>query len=176
MSDTADPNGDGEEVAERGALEAVYRVEAPRLARYFRARFRGTDDAEDMVQEVFARLAGKSFGDLREPHAYLRRILRNFLIDRNRRARTRPAFVPLDDFDAAVAPEQSLAIELSEMREQYRAAVDALPPRTRQVFLLHRVSEVSVKAIAEELEISPRTVEWHLAEAIVKIGEALDRP
>lgn len=61
------------------------------------------------------------------------------------------------------------------MREQYRASVDALPPRTREVFKLHRIDGLQYKEIAERLDISVRTVEWHIAEAIVRIGEALDR-
>jgi RNA polymerase sigma factor (sigma-70 family) len=160
----------------RQQLAAVYRAQAPGLARYFRTRFRGTEDPDDLVHEVFARLASvKSFGDLRDPQAYLSRILRNFLIDRKRRLDKRPSFVGLEGVEPAVPPDQSHQIELTQMRERYRAAVDALPPRTRQVFLLHRVEDQSVKVIAAELGISSRTVEWHLAQAIMRIGEALDR-
>ena len=41
-------------------LEAVYRVEAPRLARYFGRRVREPDDAHDLIHEAFTRLAGKT--------------------------------------------------------------------------------------------------------------------
>lgn len=169
------PGSDPEE-SRRRQIDAVYRAQAPGLARYFRARFRGTEDPDDLVHEVFARLASvKSFDELRDPRAYLSRILRNFLIDRKRRLDKLPGLVGLDGIDPAVAPDQSHEIEVTQMRERYRIAVDTLPPRTRQVFLLHRAEERSVKIIAEELGISTRTVEWHLAEAILRIGEALER-
>ena len=45
----------------------------------------------------------------------------------------------------------------------------------REVFLLHRVDGLSYKDIALQLGISVRTVEWHIAEAIVRIGRGLDR-
>jgi RNA polymerase sigma-70 factor (ECF subfamily) len=61
------------------------------------------------------------------------------------------------------------------MRRRYREAVDALPSRMREVFLLHRVDGVAYKEIAARLDISVRTVEWHIAEAIVRIGRGLDR-
>lgn len=156
-------------------LDAVYRANAPGLARYLRARFRGDDDVDDMVQDVFTRfVSGKSFVELRNPDAYLKRILRNFLIDRNRRSRTRPIFVAIDGIEPVIEPDQAHAIEMKQMQDRYRASVDQLPPRTRQVFLLHRVQETSVKEIAAQLGISTRTVEWHLAQAILKIREALE--
>lgn len=128
-----------------------------------------------MVQEVFARLAGsKQLSSVRDPKAYLSRILRNFLIDRKRRIDARPRFVPIDSVEVAVAPVQAHEIELRQMHARYRASLEALPPRTREVFLLHRAEEISVKVIAERLEISPRTVEWHIAQAILRIGKGLE--
>ncbi|MCW2338179.1 RNA polymerase sigma-70 factor (ECF subfamily) [Sphingobium sp. B2D3A] len=167
-----------EELVEREHkdLAAMYRSEAPRLARYFQLRFQGREDPDDLVQELFARLAaGRPFEELRDPTGYLKRIMRNFLIDRNRRQRGVPGFVPMDGIEPAVPPEQAHEIEMKQTRERYRAAVDALPPRTREVFLMHRVEEQSVKIIAERLGISTRTVEWHLAQAIIRIGQALER-
>ncbi|WP_447725555.1 RNA polymerase sigma factor [Sphingomonas koreensis] len=169
---------DAEDAVDAGArqLEAIYRAQAPGLARYFRARFRGTEDPDDLVQEVFTRLAGgKPVAELRDPQAYLKRILRNLLITRKRRLDRRPLFVGLEGIEPAIPPDQSHAIELSEMQERYRACVDALPPRTREVFLLHRAEELKVKVIAERLGISSRTVEWHIAQAILRLGEALER-
>lgn len=167
-------NENGDALGRRG-LDAIYRAQAPGIARFLRLRFRGSEDTDDMVQEVFTRLAGsRTFTEVRDPQAYLSRVLRNFLIDRKRRHDGRPAFLPIDEIEPAIEPDQSHAIELDELRAQYRSAVDALPPRTREVFLLHRAEEQSVKIIAERLDISTRTVEWHLAQAILRIGEALE--
>jgi RNA polymerase sigma-70 factor (ECF subfamily) len=161
---------------DRSRLEAIYREQAPRLSRFLRARFRGADDCDDMVQDVFTRLAnGRSLLELDNPEAYLKRILRNFLIDRKRRQDSRPQFVEIEQVELSVRPEQSDGMEVAQMQQRYRAVVDQLPPRTRQVFLLHRAEEKSVKDIAAELEISTRTVEWHLSEAIGKIARGLDR-
>jgi RNA polymerase sigma-70 factor (ECF subfamily) len=44
----------------------------------------------------------------------------------------------------------------------------------REVFILHRLQELSYKEIAARLDISVRTVEWHIAEAIVRISRGLD--
>lgn len=157
-------------------LDAVYRTEAPRLMRFLRRRLPSTDDPQDFVQEAFARLAGSnSGGPLRNPEAYLQRIVRNLLIDRSRRTIKAQHVELVDDLDIAVAPDQADAIEANDMRRLYRSAVDVLPARTREVFLLSRVDEVGYKDIAGRLGISIRTVEWHIAQAIIRLEKALDR-
>lgn len=175
MSSRIEDHGE-ETVDDRRDLEAVYRTEAPRLARYFKFRFRGQEDPDDLVQDVFARLAaGRPLAELRDPEGYFKRTLRNFLIDRNRKRRRQPIFTSMEGVEPGMEPDQAHAIEVKQMQELYRAAVDALPPRTREVFLLHRVEELSVKVIARQLGISTRTVEWHIGEAILRIGKALNR-
>ena len=109
-----------------------------------------------------------------EPAAFLNRIVRNLLIDRARRSATRGTEVAFDECRGpSVAPTQSDAIELEQTRARYQASVGALPNRTREVFLLHRVEGLTYKDIAELLSISIRTVEWHVAEAIVRIDRDL---
>lgn len=161
--------------AERLAL--LYRERAPALQRRIRARLRSSEEASDIVQDAFARLlAAGARQVLRQPEAFLNRIVRNLLIDRARRGASQALHMPIDDANAPmVRPTQEDAIELEEMRMRYREAVDALPERMREVFVLHRVDGLSYRAIAERLEISHRTVEWHVAEAIIRIGRDLER-
>lgn len=169
-------NGSGSEAVGRRQLEDVYRAEAPRLARFLRRRLSGVDDPLDFVQEAFLRLVGSSpDAPLRNPEAYLQRIVRNLLIDRSRLRTNKLPHLPIEDCDIPIPAAQSYAIEASDMRRQYRSAVDALPPRTREVFLLSRVEEVGYTEIAERLGISIRTVEWHVAQAIIRIDNALER-
>jgi RNA polymerase sigma-70 factor (ECF subfamily) len=151
-------------------FETLYREHAPRLQRRLRAKLRSAEDAKDMVQDAFARLVGARTMP-HEPAAFLNRIVRNLVIDRARRLAARSADVPLVESNTpAVDPSQSEAIELAQIRARYRRAVGALPNRTREVFILHRIEGLSYKDIAARLAISPRTVEWHIAEAIVRIG------
>lgn len=154
-------------------FETLYREQAPRLQRRLRARLRSADDARDLIQDAFARLLGaRTFPQ--EPAAFLNRIVRNLVIDRARRTAARGPHVAFDESTGpSLAPTQSDAIELEQTRARYQTAVDALPNRTREVFLLHRVQGLAYKDIAALLAISIRTVEWHVAEAIVRIGREL---
>lgn len=159
---------------DREQLDAVYRLEAPRLRQLLKRKIWLEDERNDIVQEAFARLAASTSGAARyNPGAYLQGIVRHLLADRVRNwVKTRS----VDPLDFAVECEPlgpDTAAEISEMRERYRAAVDALPPKTREVYLLHRGDDLGYKQIAEQLGISIRTVEWHVAQAIIRIGKSI---
>jgi len=140
---------------------SLYRDHATAIRRRLRARLGSADEANEIVQEAFVRLLGARPADgIRDPGAFLNRIVRNLVVDRSRRRLARPAHVAIDDESCiAVAPEQGQAIELEQMRERYKEVVASLPPRMRQVFVLHRVEGLGYKEIAQRLDISIRTVE-----------------
>lgn len=172
-----DESVDGPDPADaQPCLELLYREQASRLTRRLKARLNSSEDARDLVQDAFARLLRSARREpLDRPEAFLNRIVRNLLIDRSRRLANRAQHVPFDGNTEPISrPTQADGIELAETQARYRAAVTALPERMRTVFLLHRVDGLSYKAIAAELGISIRTVEWHVAEAIMRIGKALD--
>lgn len=158
-------------------IEQLFLTETPRLTHYFRRRIGNREDVLDLVQETFARMVGaRPSEQLRNPQAYLQRIARNLLVNRSKRTETKLAarHVPFgEDVEISVPPDQSYAIEAEDLRRKYRQAVQALTPRTREVFLLHRVNALSYKEIAARLGISVSTVEYHLARALVHIDRAL---
>ncbi|MBV1686412.1 RNA polymerase sigma factor [Novosphingobium sp. G106] len=161
------------------ALEEVYRLEAPRLARYFRARLRQGDEAADLVQEAFARLAGfMARKALPRPGAYLQRIARNLLYDRSKRLEVRLAAFHLpigEGTEPAVDADQSHGIEAEDVMRIYRRTLAELPERTREIFLLHRVEELTYREIGMKLAISVPTVQYHVARALAYIDAALER-
>jgi RNA polymerase sigma factor (sigma-70 family) len=157
-------------------VDLLYREHAPALRRRLLARVGSREEASDLVHDAFARLLGAvALERLREPEAFLNRIVRNLLIDRSRRLATRSPHVPIDDSaEIAVPADQAEAIEVEQMRQRYREVVASLPERMREVFVLHRIEGLSYKDIAARLNIGVRTVEWHIAEAIVRISKGLD--
>lgn len=152
----------------RAAFASVYQAEHGRLLRYLRRRV-GPDEASDLAQEAFARLlrCGELAG-IENPAAYLTRITRNMLIDRARRKRRDcPVFFPFDETrDAAARADQTWRIEAVDLLRLYRQAVRAMPPKTRRVFLLHRLHRMTYKQIAEQVGISIATVEYHMMRAL----------
>ncbi|WBQ17676.1 RNA polymerase sigma factor [Sphingobium yanoikuyae] len=157
-------------------FETIYRKEAPKLLSFLRRRIWLEEDRDDLVQEAFTRLAAsRSTAASSNPGAYLQGILRHLLADRVRMWVKTQSFDPLVYAeDQHVAGPDAVA-ELNEMQERYRLAINGLPPRTKEVYLLHRADELGYRQIAEQLDISIRTVEWHVAEAIARIGKSIGK-
>ena len=54
-------------------------------------------------------------------------------------------------------------------------AIRKLPLRSRDVFVLHRFARMPLEQIAEDLGIEKRAVEVRLAEALLRLGRAVDK-
>lgn len=160
-------------------IEHLYLTEGPRLLRYFRSRTRDSHAASDLMQEAFVRLADSmSKSPPLQPGPYLQRIARNLLFDRSKRLERRLAksVIPYEEaVDPGVPPDQAYGIEAADVMRVYRRALAELPEKTRQIFLLHRVEEMTYKDIGLQLGISIPTVQYHVARALAHIDAALER-
>ena len=157
-------------------LAEAYREHRGALLGFLR-RKASHEEAPDLVQEVFARAAGsRQRGRLVNPGGFLRRIAQNLLIDRARHKRSPEVLIlPFEDQrDAACAPRQEWQLEANDLLRLYEQAVDAMPFKTRRVFLMHRVDELSYRDIHERLGISIATVEYHMMRALAHIATALE--
>lgn len=168
MSGQLEPSSDGE------ALERLSSQFRPALNRYFLRRRMRVEDAEDSVQEVFARLARRSgLAGLVNVEGYLFETAASVAIDHHRRGRVRAEdrHDPYDESRHAVPDlasdrhlegKQELAMVLAALRE--------LPERTRNVFLLARLERMRHAEIARRLGISVSTVEKHVVRALTHLS------
>ena len=133
---------------------------------------RSREDAEDLIQEAFLRLhIYCQTHEVREQEAFLVRTVRNLSVDSHRRAH-RELYVedPVETLplvDVRLAPDEDVAVQ--QRLDRVRAVLDALKPRTREVFLMHRVEGYSSAQIAEHFEISVSAVEKHIARAVLAL-------
>lgn len=156
-------------------FDAFYRSENRRLLRFFGKRV-GWEAAPDLVQDAFTRmLRSGPFERIDNPQAYLTRTACNLLIERaRRRMRKQSVMFPLDEGrDAPVAPEQTWQIEATDLRRVYRQALRAMPPRSRRIFLMHRLRCMTYMEIAEQFGISNQGVEYHMIRALARCREAV---
>jgi len=139
---------------------------------------RSRDDAEDLIQEAFLRLhVYCQNAAVRRQGAFLARTVLNLSIDLHRKER-RELYCeePLESLalvDLRPTPEEDLAAQQRMARAA--AVLDALNPRTREIFLMHRVEGYGCAHIAAQFGISVSAVEKHIARAVLSLMDVVDR-
>jgi RNA polymerase sigma-70 factor (ECF subfamily) len=157
-------------------LEVLYRMQRSKLLRFV-ARWSGTGDAADIIQQLFARMIARASGAnarIEAPEAYLRQAARNLIRSEARTAERRAAHlhVCLDDLPLA-GPDPVAALEARDALRRFEAAIARLHPRTREIFLAHRIDGFSYGEIAFRTGLSVKTVEKHMSRAIAFLGRQL---
>jgi RNA polymerase sigma-70 factor (ECF subfamily) len=133
---------------------------------------------EDIVQDVFMKIWQKR-GDLNiqiSLKAYLHKMAINAALSHLRKKYntssiddTSPQQMSKHAFKE-VATQQ---MEFQELEVQVNDAINELPPKCREVFILSRYEEMSYKEIAQQMEISPKTVENQMSKALKHLRKKL---
>ena len=155
-------------------MDEMARRYAVPLARYFRARVRTAADVDDMVQEVFLRLAARRGGEaLETAENYLFTVAASVLNDSFWRAGRRGGDHQLFDehqhADEDFSPERVYLAQ--ERLRLVETALYELPERTRIVFVLHRFEEKSYAQIARQLQVSVSAIEKHMSKALSHLSK-----
>lgn len=179
-------SADSSAAAEQARTEAEEAELAGLVDRYsgtlYRVAFsvlRNPADAEDAVQEAFLRVLRHrdSLHEVRDRRVWLIRIVWNVVLDRKRRAKTRPETDDVSEL-ARVLPSNGLSAEDIAAAAQHHArvlaCVDKLPAKERQVLLLSAFEELSSVEIASVLGITESSVRSRLFRARNLMAEQLD--
>jgi RNA polymerase sigma-70 factor, ECF subfamily len=146
----------------------------PRLYRAARAWSRSREEAEDLVQETYARVLARPRllrGD--DELAYMLRALRNTLVSMRRAQSRRPQTAALlDDLDAGTRAGDDPA-EAAEIREVY-AAIDELQPEFRDALIAVDVVGLSYGEAARVLDVPEGTVTSRLFRARDRVARRLE--
>lgn len=140
------------------------------LLSFFKRRVREEHEAADLVQEVFLRLSTRGDANqIEQLRSYAFQVAASVLADRHRRRTVRHAdahiaFDPERTIETEIAPDRILAGR--EALKAALAALEAMPERTRVIFVLRRMEGMSYRDIAGRLGISISAVEKHMVRAI----------
>jgi RNA polymerase sigma-70 factor (ECF subfamily) len=158
------------ENAEEEALAALVSQYGATLYRVAFSVLRNSAEAEDAVQEAFLRVLRhrEKLGEIRDQRVWLIRIVWNVVLDRKRRAKTRPETDDVADM-ARILPAAGLTAEERAAAAQHRAqvlgCVEQLPDKEREVLLLSAFQELSSVEIAAVLKITESSVRSRLFRA-----------
>jgi RNA polymerase sigma factor (sigma-70 family) len=143
------------------------------LLRRVARRAHGRTDPEDLLHSAWLRLERyRAEHSVENPQAFLVRTAINIGIDDSRHERLLPQ--DGDDGGADIACDAPLQDEVIVARarlERVKEGLAKLTPRTREVFLMHRIEEMKYREIAAALGISQSAVEKHIARAALFLAE-----
>jgi RNA polymerase sigma-70 factor (ECF subfamily) len=158
------------------ALSELMNIYWRPMVAFAMGRVHSQDAAEDLVQEAFVRVWERR-RDLRpqaSPRSYLYRVLRNLITDVHRRRRLVDRFNFFKSLqDPVETPSPHALLEADEFSAAATRAIDALPERRRDVFVLAHLHDLSYREIADTLGITPRTVANHMTLALTQLRTAL---
>lgn len=163
----------------------LYLTYYPKLVRFAKAFVIQEEDAENITQDVFTDLWEKrdSIDYIENINAYLFRLVRNRCLDHLKHKMSEEKYVEsiqtsfeielnlkmqsLDRFDSYDITEGE------EMETLIRTAINSLPGRCREIFLLSRFEKLKYREISERLGISVNTVECQMGIALKKLRTKL---
>ncbi len=158
-------------------LNDLFKAHYDELCRYAFSILKDQDVAEDTVQQLFIKLWEKrdAMGEIDNIRSYLFRSTFNMSLNEQKKMQR----MPKSDEEAvrkSSLQSGNLASSLlaeNELQARVDSAMMELPEKCREVFRLSRFEQLSYKEIAEELEISTKTVENQMGKALRIMREEL---
>jgi RNA polymerase sigma-70 factor (ECF subfamily) len=141
---------------------------------------RNAAEAEDAVQEAFLRVLRHEsrLGEIRDYRVWLVRIVWNIVLDKKRRAKTRPEGEDLADHARALPSSDRPAdasVISSQEHARILALVDRLPKREREALLLSAVEELTTAEIAAALGTTESSIRSRIFRARRELALLLEK-
>lgn len=149
----------------------------PLLRAYLQKQFPNLVDVDDVVQESHLRLLkARQRGAVLSVKSYLFAVARNLAIDLARKSR-HISPVRVNELPPWFVLEESAdAAETASIRQEVllaAQAIDALPPRCREIVALRALHELPYEEISRRLGISEQTVRVQMARGVKKCADYL---
>ena len=164
----------------RDAFDAIYYRYVGRVYNFILKMLEDPHKAEDLTQELFLCLWARhdSLSQEKSFEAYIFTISRNLVLKEFRRRKTAVSYADYVMTNADRGEETTAhEVDYNFMEQSVIAAIESLPPARRQIYIKQKLENKSVKQIAAEMGLSPKTVENQLYQANrnmkEKISEAM---
>lgn len=160
-------------------FETLFRNLQPRLFAFCCKYVEDEEVARDLVQECFINFWENQNVVTLSPEAYLFASVRNRCISYFRSLQIRSDYqesirLQIKEFEFHPEnPDPMIELYMKEVKDLLKEAIETLPPKCRQIFIMSRFQGLKNKEVADELNISIRTVESQLYQALKHIRKYL---
>lgn len=160
-----------------GWFENEVHPHGSQLRAYLRNAYPSIGDVDDIVQESYLRIwKARAAQPIQSAKAFLFQVARRLAIDLVRRERASP-IRHVSDLAALtvmdVGPGVAETVSRNEKIRLLADAIDALPGRCREIFILRRLQCIPQREVAARLGLSERTVEVQVYRGLRKCEEFL---
>ena len=164
-------------LGDQQAFELLFRKYYVRLCTFSNKFLNDTEESQDIVQEVFAKIwEGRNEIDPEYSlKSYLFKITQNLSINNLRRKKVELRYTEIYKLVYIEYQEFSVHDSLiaKELEEHIAKTINMLPAKCRQIFELSRNKGLKYKEIANSLNISVKTVEAQMSKALQSLREEL---
>ena len=154
-------------------METLFRNWFPFVCKTIYRIVQDTATAEDLAQDVFIKIWNRRT-ELKDVYfkAYLHKAGINMALDHLDKQKRRGVHMPIEDHQEPLqAPGTGQS--LHQTTRHIQQAIEQLPEKCREIFILSRYEELSYREIATTLNISVKTVENQMMTALKKLRISL---
>ena len=158
------------------AFEQVFHRYTPKLLSFIKKITRNDSLSAELIQETFMRLWMKreQLKDIENPSAWIYRIASNLSLNYLQKQSNRKQLLyKMAPVENAASPED--LIDVKELNQIIKEAIDHLPERRQEVYRLSREAGLSHQQIADKLNISVNTVKNKIVTYLKFIQQSINK-
>ena len=149
-----------------------------RIFSFIKIYIKDTSNAEEVANEVFVSIWKKrtAFEEIRNFTAYIYRTAKNHSLNYIAQNKL-PAHIDVDDINIDILSADPNVIDHisgTEFSQKVSALISKLPPKGRVVFNLIKNDDLSYQEVADLLNISIKTVEYHMGVCLKLMAQGLN--
>lgn len=159
----------------RKAFETIYMIYAPRVEYFLRGLLKNDLEAEDMTQDIFYKVWSnhETIARVDSFKSYLFRMAKNAVYNHYSHLLIKENYI---EIQKNIHPYEDLVeekIHAEDLELLIIMSIEKMPPQRKKIFKMSRLENLSNDEIATLLNISKRTVESHISQALADLRKLL---
>ena len=160
------------------AFDKLFEKYSRKLYYFAIGYLKSEEDAEEIVQDIFVKIweNRNELNELLSFNSYLFTIAKNTMLNRIRKKVNEQNYKEYLKNCSTIEHNSTMnEVIFADLERFTDKAIEKLPPRRRQIYVLSRKEGLTYKEIAAQMEISKKTVEIQMSKAIAYMNNFLSK-